>query len=275
MIVFVLIVLGLAFGSFANAFVWRWHQKTNKKLSKADKKKLSITKGRSMCPDCNHELAATDLVPVFSWLWLRGRCRYCKKPISWQYPAVEVATAALFVVSYLGWPFTDTGVAYYALFVSWLVAIIVGMILAVYDFKWMKLPTKIVYGALLPLSLLIAGLHAWYALNWIVFALAIVGGVVGYALFYAISTLSKGRLMGDGDVRLMLPLGIIAGGAVQTLATISFASFIALGFVIIIGLAGKKLRKDTRIPFGPFLLLGAYIVFLWWHVFEQILVPAS
>ena len=57
-----------------------------------------------MCPDCHHTLAAKDLIPVLSWLSLGGRCRYCRKPISWQYPLVEVLTGALFALSYLAWP---------------------------------------------------------------------------------------------------------------------------------------------------------------------------
>lgn len=273
MIYFILIILGLGFGSFVNAFVWRWYQLNDKKLSKTEREKLSILKGRSMCPHCRHVLAVTDLIPVFSWLWLRGKCRYCKKHIGWQYPVVELITPILFVVSYVYWPFSDYNFSNYLLLASWLATVVVGVILAVYDFKWMKLPTKIVYFALLPLSIVTAVLRAWYEMNWIVFILAIAGGAIGYGLFYAISAFSHGRLMGDGDVRLMLPLGIIAGGIIQTLATISFASFIALGFAIVISLMGKKLTKNTRIPFGPFLLIGAYIVFLWWPTIQRLLVP--
>ena len=108
MIIAVLAVLGLVFGSFVNAFAWRLHEQESllekkKKPSAKQLAKLSIVKGRSMCPECKHELAAKDLIPVFSWITLKGKCRYCGKPISWQYPAVELATALLFVFcTYIG-----------------------------------------------------------------------------------------------------------------------------------------------------------------------------
>jgi leader peptidase (prepilin peptidase)/N-methyltransferase len=78
---------GLVIGSFLNALVWRVHVGR------------SIAKGRSVCSNCNHVLGFWDLIPVFSWLWLRGKCRYCHKPIS-DNPLVEAATAVLFGLSY-------------------------------------------------------------------------------------------------------------------------------------------------------------------------------
>jgi len=104
MIVVVLVVLGLCLGSFVNALVWRIHEQDRltgkkKKPHKKQLDRLSILHGRSMCPDCHHELKPKDLVPLFSWLSLHGKCRYCHKPISWQYPVVELLTAGLFVFS--------------------------------------------------------------------------------------------------------------------------------------------------------------------------------
>src|SRR6185369_16739060 len=90
MIVFVLVLLGLIFGSFINALVYRIHAGRN------------WVSERSECMSCHHPLAAKDLIPVFSWLYLRGKCRYCKKPIP-DSPIVELALPALFVVSYLLW----------------------------------------------------------------------------------------------------------------------------------------------------------------------------
>src|SRR3954465_436221 len=104
MIIAVLVVLGLCLGSFVNALVWRLHEQEEGGSKKAAAKKLSIIKGRSMCPHCKHALKPIDLIPVISWLSLRGKCRYCSKPISIQYPIVELSTALLFVVSYIWWP---------------------------------------------------------------------------------------------------------------------------------------------------------------------------
>jgi len=111
-----LFVLGLVFGSFVNALIWRVH------------KKKDIISGRSQCVKCGHRLAAKDLVPVLSWLALRGRCRYCKKPISWQYPIVEIALGLVFAASYHFWPVTLSG-GQWLLFVTWL-TVSVGLLAA-------------------------------------------------------------------------------------------------------------------------------------------------
>src|SRR5580700_10995304 len=104
LVIVMLAVLGLCFGSFVNALVWRLYMqqivvdKTHKKAVSSFHRiysyifglrasnPYSILKGRSMCPDCHHELAIVDLIPVLSWILLRRKCRYCGKPISWQYP---------------------------------------------------------------------------------------------------------------------------------------------------------------------------------------------
>ena len=112
MVIVVIGLVGLAFGSFVNALVWRLREQSVKPRAKKSKnliahrslltaQDLSIVKGRSMCPNCYNSLAAKDLVPVLSWLSLKGRCRYCNKSISWQYPAVELITSLIFLISHL------------------------------------------------------------------------------------------------------------------------------------------------------------------------------
>ena len=119
-----------------------------KQPTKQQLAKLSILKGRSMCPHCKHELAAKDLVPVLSWLYLRGKCRYCGKPID-DTPLVEAATAALFAISYLGWPGPlDTGLQW-LIFAVWLIFVVMFVALAVYDLRWLLLPNRVVYPLIL------------------------------------------------------------------------------------------------------------------------------
>lgn len=126
-------VLGLLIGSAVNAIVWRLY--VNR----------SWAHGRSMCPDCEHTLAAKDLVPLFSWLALRGRCRYCRKRIHWQYPLVEALTAGLFTWSaiVLAPHSVEAGI----MLGVWLVLLTMLVILAVYDTRWMILPNKILFPA--------------------------------------------------------------------------------------------------------------------------------
>jgi prepilin signal peptidase PulO-like enzyme (type II secretory pathway) len=258
MIVAVLIVLGLCLGSFVNALVWRVHQRSkNPRKTKA----LSIISGRSMCPHCQHELAVKDLVPILSWLWLKGRCRYCKKPISPQYPIVELALALVFILSYQFWP-QPLHHGQVVLLATWLVCSVGLMALLLYDLKWMLLPSKIIYPTLL---LAVVGQLIYlvgYAnnkphaiLNWVLSIL------VASGLFFILFSLSKGRWIGFGDVRL----GLLTGTLLQTPSKSLLMIFIAslLGTVLAVPLiaAGKK-SLSGRIPYGPFLITATFVVLL-------------
>jgi prepilin signal peptidase PulO-like enzyme (type II secretory pathway) len=210
MMIMAMVLLGLCFGSFVNAWVWRLHEQSKpKKKRAASDNELSITRGRSMCPYCKHTLAVKDLLPVISWLTLGGKCRYCKKPISWQYPLVETLTALLFVIAYLSWPDSlnnwSFGVLQIAVFLS---AIVVGMALAVYDFKWMLLPDKLVK-IFSSFALIYAGLHMVNSDNTLstVFQLVLSVFVSG-GIFYVLYQISNGKWIGGGDVKLGFPLGL-------------------------------------------------------------------
>jgi prepilin signal peptidase PulO-like enzyme (type II secretory pathway) len=259
-----LFILGLTFGSFINALVWRMHEQAEQTGKKASKKhtqylkELSITKGRSMCPDCHHQLAARDLVPVFSWLALGGKCRYCRQPISPQYPLVELLTAALFVFSYVFWPSAFHGAGLLE-FILWLVFLVGFVALAVYDLKWFLLPNRIVY-PLLGLAILQVlavvifyhgGLHLLLSSVW--------GALVGGGLFYALFQISGGKWIGGGDVKLGSLLGILVGGPLAAGLLLFTASLAGTVFALPLMAAGK-VKRTTLVPFGPFLLLAALIV---------------
>ena len=256
MIIAVLTVLGLCMGSFVNALVYRLRlQETNPKLSK----KYSILKGRSICPDCKHGLAAKDLVPLISWLLLKGKCRYCKKPISAQYPLIEAATATIFVISYVFWPEELTGVNILG-FIVWL-PVSVGLIaLAVYDIRWMILPNKIIF----PLYILVVGnifTQSVIASDYNLVVSSFWGVVVGGGIFYVLFQISGGRWIGGGDVKLGFLLGSITGGPVLAFMMLFIASL--LGSIFSVPLILKtRLGARTKIAFGPFLILSAMIVTL-------------
>ena len=246
MIIAYLVVLGLCFGSFVNAFVWRIRKHKN------------WINDRSVCPKCKQVLSAADLVPVLSWLALKGKCRYCHKKISWQYPLVELTTAALFVVSYLFWPDVLNTRGWFHL-VVWLVILVGLMALVVYDFRWMLLPNKIVY----PLTIIAAAA--------VIVDFAILGGgaaalrqaMLGLATtalpFYIMFQVSAGKWIGGGDVKLGMLIGLLVGSAWGGLLVIFLASFIGLVWVAP-DLIRRRVRPNSRIPFGPFLILGLIIV---------------
>jgi leader peptidase (prepilin peptidase) / N-methyltransferase len=265
MIIAMLGVLGLVLGSFVNAWVWRLHEQSlldGKKGAKAMARRaaLSVTKGRSMCPDCGHELAAQDLVPVLSWLSLRGKCRYCHKPISWQYPLVELITAGLFVLSYVTWPLERSGVGLFQL-VVWLGLLVAFMALAVYDLRWFLLPDRIV----LPLVLVAVGQTIVVALwrkDFAAFWQPVVGMVIIFGLFWLLYQVSAGKWIGGGDVKLALVLGLLSGSPTKAFLVIFVASL--LGTVVSLPvLARGKQSFKLHIPFGPYLLAATYIVVLY------------
>lgn len=249
MTAFFLAWFGLAFGSFVNALVWR--VRTGKSLN-----------GRSQCPDCGHTLSAWDLVPVFSWIRLKGRCRYCKKPISWQYPLVEVAAAVVFVASYYLWPSELAGKGDWLLFLTWLASSVGLLALAVYDFKWMLLPSSILYPtAAIALTGRLAYL-AFYEPDKLQTAVALVLSIaVASGIFFILHIISAGRWIGFGDVRLGLITGTLLADPAKSLLMIFLASVLGTLYVLP-GLLSRKKKVTSTLPYGPFLILGAVISLL-------------
>ena len=258
MIYIVILLLGLCLGSFVNALVYRLHQQSvHTKWTKAESQKYSILTGRSMCVSCHHILGWTDLVPVFSWIWLRGKCRYCHEPISRQYPLVELVTAVLFVASYAYWPSPVSGQGLFD-FSIWL-AIIVGLVaLAVYDLKWMILPTKIIEKLVgLALFQIIVDIVVFDQTGGLMSAFY--GALVLGGFFWLLHRVSGGKWIGGGDIRLGALLGLIVGGPVNSLMLLFLASLLG-SFVSVVLLLRKKATAGSHIPFGPFLIVSAIIV---------------
>jgi prepilin signal peptidase PulO-like enzyme (type II secretory pathway) len=255
----ILAVLGLCLGSFVNALVWRVHEQS-KSSKKA--KNLSIISGRSMCPHCKHELATKDLIPVFSWLFLGGRCRYCQKSISHQYPIVELATALVFILSYVFWPGGVVGHSQWLLFATWIVASVGLMALLIYDFKWMLLPNRILYPTFF---VALAGRLAYIALYsnspahflWrLVLSLGVSSGI-----FYLLFTFSRGRWIGFGDVRLGLITGTVLASPTKSFLMIFLASLLGTIFVLPLMYTNKK-SLSAKIPYGPFLITATWLTLL-------------
>jgi prepilin signal peptidase PulO-like enzyme (type II secretory pathway) len=258
MIIAILIVLGLALGSFVNALVWRVHEQSKKGASK--NKDLSILHGRSMCPFCKHQLSAKDLLPVLSWVSLGGRCRYCKKSVSAQYPLVELATAGLFAASYVWWPVNLLGVQW-VVFGLWLVMLTGLMALLVYDFKWQLLPNRIMY----PLcyvagAMAILGVATAFSPTD-AFVQLVLAVVVGGGIFYGLFQVSKGKWIGGGDVKLGWLLGAVVATPAKSLLFIFLAAVLGTLFSLPL-LSTNRLKRNSTIPFGPFLIIGAIIAYL-------------
>ncbi len=239
-------LLGLGIGSFINVVIFRV------------KSKEALT-GRSHCVACDHQLPWYELIPVFSYLFLQGKCSQCKQDISVQYPVVEMSTAALFGIITV-WYLTNPIVA-----IIYLIYTVFLIIIFVYDLKYyLILDVFTIPGIVLAI---IGGV--FLGLNWLSIAL---GMIIGGGFFFLQFVISKGKWIGGGDIRLGALMGAMLGWP-----NILVALFIAylIGAVIAIGmmLQRKKGMKDT-LPFGVFLTLATFITFLFgsdivnWYLYE-------
>ena len=247
--VLLILVLGLLFGSFVNALVWRL------------KNKRDWVHERSECVHCGHRLAVLDLVPVVSWLVLRGRCRYCGKAISLQYPLVEIMVSSFFVWSFLCWPSGFTGIGILQ-FCTWLILLVILSALIVYDIRYMLLPNKLVLAAGLVTVI-------WVIAKAVIVKQSItpiVDSVLGLlsfgGLFYLMFQISKGKWIGGGDVKLGFVLGAWLANPLLSLLAIYTASILGLLLTPIMT-KSKRLSMKSKIPFGPMLILGTIIATLY------------
>ncbi len=219
-------------------------------------------RGRSQCESCKHQLAAKDLVPVISWLYLRGRCRYCKKSISWQHPAVELMTSVVFAGSYAFWPGGLHHAGDWVLLITWLAASVGLMALLVYDARWMTLPNKIIY----PTFFIAAAGRLVYIIGfshgkghdlllWIL-SIAIASGI-----FWLLYIISNGKWIGFGDVRLGLISGTVLATPAKSFLMIFLGSILGTLFILP-SIATRKKSLTSKLPYGPFLITSTVVVVL-------------
>ena len=243
-------LIGLAFGSFVGALVWRLHEHKD------------FVSDRSECEHCHHKLGVWDLIPVLSWVALGGKCRYCHKPIGWVAPVLELVVAGLFVGSYYAWPLSfDTWQSNLS-FGLWLVYVVGLAALFLYDLKWMLLPNVLIF-PLVGVAIVESavrytvqvGVSPWDYLNSAIFGIVVLGG-----LYWVLYTFSKGKWVGYGDVKLGVFMGI-ALGFQRSILALFLANII--GFLVVLpGVVLGKLKRTSRVPFGPFLIVAFLVAFL-------------
>jgi leader peptidase (prepilin peptidase)/N-methyltransferase len=228
-------LFGLLIGSFLNVVAWR--------LPRGE----SLVKPRSKCPGCATQLKAYDNIPVFSWLALRGRCRGCGEKISARYPVVEAVTAALYVlVVALKW-----GDVLQMTLGLVLVTFLVPM--AVIDIDLKIIPNKLTA----PAAVLALALGAVLEPSYLPEQLAAGAGAL---IFFLLPTLIHQKGMGMGDVKLVAVLGLYLGRAVAPAIFIALILGVVVGAAII-AMKGMSDGRRTKVPFGPFLAVGALVAF--------------
>ena len=258
MIILILFVFGLCFGSFINALVWRIHLQA-KTSSKKKREEFSIVHGRSMCMYCRHQLAFWDLIPVISWISLKGRCRYCHRKYP-DTPVSELLTPLLFIFSYVFWPmsFDAKGTT---LFIFWLIFLTGFIALALYDLSWYLLPNRIIFPLYFVIAVQIITSLAFFNLGLEGLLLTIASILVGGGIFFVLFKLSNGKWIGGGDVKLGYLIGAILGDPLKCVLLIFLASLIGT-LVSLPLLVTGKMKRTSHLPFGPFLIISAFIVVL-------------
>ena len=241
--------LGLVIGSFLNVCIYRLPQKN-----------LSIHSPRcSFCPECRVPIRFYDNIPVLSYLLLRGHCRYCNAAISRVYPLVELMTGTLFLFSM--YQFGPTlALLHSCLFISLLIPI------AWIDARWYIIPNEIILVGLITgtAATLLIGLphhNPDYLIGRLIGA---VGGGASMALIAVAGTfLFRKQAMGGGDIKLMILIGLFLGSWPDLLVVIMTSAFagslVGLSFIAL----GKKSGGGSRIPYGPFLVIGALLDLFW------------
>ena len=245
-------IVGLCIGSFLNVLIER--------IPRAE----SVIKGRSHCDSCHHVLAWYDLVPLFSFLFLKGRCRYCRKKIGIQAIGVELLTGILFASAFSLVFFQVSPLLPFVISLCLTLFILsCFLVIAFIDMRHGIIPNVIVYPALL----VTLSFHLFFFSTFFPFFFS---SLIAGFFFFLLFVLTKGRGMGFGDVKLALLLGLFLGFPNIVIALyIAFLTGAFVAFILV--LAKKKKFSGSTIPFGPFLISGAIIAlffgnFLWSHI---------
>jgi len=242
--IILIIIIGLVAGSFLNVAIYRLANN------------LPLWQ-RSICPHCRQKLLNRDLIPILSFFILRGKCRFCKNFIDWQYPLVEIITPVLFLLAYLNY-----GVINWEL-ISDLLYISLAIFFLVFDFKYLSIPDVAIWPALV-IALIFNYFFGFYWLG------LVSGMLLGGGFFYLQHLISGGKWIGFGDVKLGLLLGAMLG--LGDLILTILTAYIIGGFIAgILLLTGKKKFGDL-LPMGSFLAGAAIIVILWGDLILNILV---
>lgn len=237
-------LIGLCVGSFLNVLIDRLPNE-------------ETIGGRSHCDNCKKTLSFFDLIPVFSFIFLKGKCRYCHKKLSIQYPFIEIITGVSFVLT---WLYVDPlwlslpGILSYFTLISACIVIVVA------DFKYHIIPDQATV-AFIVASLLIT--------NDVSMVDKLSGGVVLFLILLAIFLLSRGRMMGFGDVKLAFGMGILFGIHDGLIAL--YLSFLTGGIFSMGLLLTGASKMKSKIAFGPFMIAGTLLMMFYGREINEII----
>lgn len=238
------VVIGAVLGSFLNCAAWR--------IAHGE----SFLKGHSRCPNCEHTLGILDLIPVFSWLFLKGKCRYCGRKISWRYPATEVLMALLMVLCLLRFDLTPICLRN-MIFLGCLFC------LSLVDLESYIIPdgclllSAAAWFGFIPFAY--AQYGEWHGIVWHLLSALIYGGGM-LVLSLLMDHILQKESLGGGDIKLFAVMGLYLG-PVASLFALLLACILGLVFVAI----SAKGREDFQgmIPFGPAIAAATFLMLLY------------
>jgi leader peptidase (prepilin peptidase)/N-methyltransferase len=220
--------------------------------------------GRSRCDHCHKELKWFDMVPLFSYLWLGGKCRFCKKKISVSHPVIEFMTGTLIVWWYwIGTVFFQLTQRPFQTIqpIFWLLIGILLLFIFFTDWLYYIIPDEAVILLMIMVGSYRIALVALQAMQPVDLLYSGIGSLVVQAFFWSIWWFSKGRGMGFGDVKLVLPLGLLLGWPNMVVGV--FMAFITGAIWGMYLLATQKAKFGQVVPFGPFLVIGTFVALVW------------
>ncbi|HBY20539.1 MAG: hypothetical protein A2Y24_07955 [Clostridiales bacterium GWE2_32_10] len=243
MTIALIILVGLMVGSFLNVCIYRIPREE------------SVVLGSSHCTSCSEKIRWYDLIPVLSYLMLKGKCRKCKSKISIKYPMVEVLNAVLYLILFYKY---DLAVNFYIFATMASICILIAFI----DYEHQIIPDRLVI-----LTLLAALSYRIYSsvqsnVYWIIYD-GLIAAFGVFLIFLLLMVFSRGG-MGGGDVKLIFPIGLMFG--VERIAYVLLISSVLASIYGVILLITKKANRKTPIPFGTFLAMGVYVMLVMGHL---------
>ncbi len=232
----IIFIFGLLFGSFYNVVGFRLP------------KNLSIISPGSFCPKCNHELKWYELIPVFSYIFLAGKCKCCKNKISLFYPCTELITGILFMFSYLFFGFSGE-------FIISLMIVSYLMIVIVSDINYLIIPDEVTLFFVIATTIV---KFVAFGLGDTLYSLlsALLLFIAMYLIMLIGNKLFKKESLGGGDIKLMFFVGLVIG-PIEGLFSLFLSSLIALPISLLL----YWKNKSTIVPFGPFILIALIMIY--------------
>lgn len=249
MVFIIFFILGLFIASFLNVLVDRLPREE------------SVIRGRSHCEKCKKELVWYDLIPLLSFIFLKGKCRYCKAKLSFYYPIIELTTGIMFALVFYSFGIMNhelkiMDLGYYLFLICSLIVIFFA------DLKYGIIPDKIVFPTIVVSFIYLFLIHnSLFLIHFL--------SAIGASLFFLfLFLITKGRGMGFGDVKFAFLMGLILGFPnIVVSLYIAFLTGAIVGVILIIW--RKKRMFGASIPFGPFLAIGTFSAIFWGGIIFQ------